>query len=135
MENKIIIDGKNATMGRLASYCAKQALLGKEIVIVNSEEVVIIGNKKDIINKYKQRYSLGGASLKGPKIGKSPEKLLKRVIRGMLSHKQGRGSNALDKIRCYNKTPNEYLEVKKVHAGKEKKGKYISLKQLFEVIQ
>ena len=31
---KKIIDGTNAVLGRLASYAAKQALLGEEIVIV-----------------------------------------------------------------------------------------------------
>ena len=35
MTEKLIIDANNAVMGRLASYVAKQAMLGKEIVIVN----------------------------------------------------------------------------------------------------
>ncbi|MEK6890951.1 MAG: 50S ribosomal protein L13 [Nanoarchaeota archaeon] len=134
MEKEIVIDGKHATMGRLASYAAKQALIGYKVVIVNSEEVVIIGNKKEIINRYHVKFKRGGSSLKGPKIEKNPERLLKRTIRGMLSHKQGRGADAFDRVRCYNTTPKEYQESKKIHAGKEKTGKFITLKQLFEVI-
>ena len=45
MKNQIVIDATNATMGRLASYVAKQALLGKQIAIVNSEKAIITGNK------------------------------------------------------------------------------------------
>ena len=131
---KIIIDGKHATMGRLASYVAKQAMLGKEVIIVNSNEVVIIGNKKDILSKYFRKFSLGGSSLKGPKVAKNPESLLKRTIRGMLDHKQGRGHDAFKRIKCYNSIPEEYKDSKKILAGKEKRGKFITLSQLFEII-
>ena len=41
-----IIDGKNAVLGRLASFVAKEALKGEEIVIVNCDEIMITGNKK-----------------------------------------------------------------------------------------
>jgi large subunit ribosomal protein L13 len=47
-----IIDGKNATLGRLASYAAKEALKGEEIAIVNCGETIITGNKQDIKNKF-----------------------------------------------------------------------------------
>ena len=47
-----IIDGKNATLGRLASYVAKQALKGEEFAILNCEQIIITGSKKDIKNKF-----------------------------------------------------------------------------------
>ena len=131
----IIIDGKNAIMGRLASYVAKKALIGKEIIILNSDEVIIMGNKKNIIERYKQKIKMGGHSLKGPKIIKSPERILKRTIRGMLEHKKGRGSDAIDRIKCYNKTPKEYENLSKITAGKEKHGNSITLKKLTEMIK
>ena len=53
MENKIIIDGTNATLGRLSSYAAKQALLGKEVAIVNAGSVVIVGRKEDIVRTHR----------------------------------------------------------------------------------
>ena len=114
MEKEIVIDGKNATMGRLASYAAKQTLLGKKVIIVNSNEVVIIGNEKDIISKYQRKYSLGGSSLKGPKVAKSPERLLKRTVRGMLSYKQARGYEAWKRVMCYNSLPTKYESAKKL---------------------
>ena len=47
-----VIDGTNAVLGRLASYAAKQALQGEEIAIVNSEQIIITGNKKNIKAHY-----------------------------------------------------------------------------------
>ena len=43
-----IIDGNDAILGRLASFVAKNALEGEEIVVLNCEKVVITGNKKRI---------------------------------------------------------------------------------------
>ena len=42
-----IIDGKNTVLGRLASFAAKEALKGEEIVVLNCEQVIITGNKKN----------------------------------------------------------------------------------------
>ena len=130
MESEIIIDGKNAVMGRLASYSAKQAMLGKKISIVNCDEVIVLGNKKDVVSRYLIKIKKGGSSLKGPKIIRTPERILKRTIRGMVPHKQQRGKEAINKIRCYNQVPKELEETKKVSAGREKHGKFMTLKQL-----
>ncbi|OIO42626.1 50S ribosomal protein L13 [Candidatus Pacearchaeota archaeon CG10_big_fil_rev_8_21_14_0_10_31_9] len=132
---EVLIDGKNAVMGRLSSYAAKQAMLGKEIVIINSNDVIITGRKEDIFQKYSELVKKGGYSQKGPKITRTPERLLKRVIRGMLSHKQERGVEALGRIKCYNETPEQYKDSKKIVAGKEKHGKYITLKELCRLLK
>jgi len=132
--SKLVVDGTHATMGRLGSYVAKQALLGNEVVIVNANEVVIVGKKEDILDKYQVLIKKGGSSLKGPRIIRNPERILKRTIRGMLPHKQERGKTALNKIKCYNETPEEFKEVKKIKAGKEKRGKFLSLKELAKLI-
>ncbi len=130
MEKRIIIDGKNAILGRLASYAAKQSLLGKEIAIVNCNEVVISGNSRSVIGEYKKSRTRGGSSLKGPFFPKIPERVVKRTIRGMLSHKQRRGNTALKRIKCYNQVPEEFKDLKKIVSGKEKHLKTIKLKEL-----
>lgn len=131
---QIVIDAKNATLGRLASYTAKQALLGKSVIVVNCSEIVIVGNKQDIIKDYRVKRRKGGSALKGPFFPKTPEKILKRTIRGMVSYRQASGSNALKRIKCYNDTPEEFAEAKKITAGKEKTRKTITLKELSEQI-
>jgi len=50
----LVIDAKNATLGRLASYSAKRALMGKTIAIVNCNEALVVGKPKMIINEYKE---------------------------------------------------------------------------------
>ena len=43
MVNKIlVIDGEDGVLGRIASFAAKQALLGKEIKIVNCNKLLVI---------------------------------------------------------------------------------------------
>ena len=134
MEMKIVIDGKNALLGRLASFAAKQSLLGKEISIVNCNEVVVSGKPKSIIGEYKAMRNKGGSSLKGPFFPRLPERIVKRTIRGMLSHRQVRGRDALKRIRCYNETPVEFEKSKMIKSGKEKNIKKIKLRDLSKEI-
>ena len=104
-----IIDGKGMVLGRLASYVAKEALKGEEIKVVNCEDIIITGNKKDIIEEYKQKSRLVGSTQKGPKPSRDIEKIVKRTIRGMLpEHRWGRGRVALKKIKCYIGVPKEF---------------------------
>jgi len=130
MNKKIIIDGKNAILGRLASYVAKQSLMGKEIIIVNCNDAVVSGNSKMVIREYREVRQRGGSSLKGPFFPRIPERIVKRTIRGMLSHRQGRGRDALKRIMCYNETPEEFKKSKMIKSGKEKTIKTIKLKDL-----
>jgi len=105
----IIINAENQIVGRLAAYVAKQAIQGQEIKIVNCEKAVVSGNKKDVIQKYKRKRSLG-IPLQGPYYRRSPEFIVKRTIRGMLPYKKGKGSDAYDKIKCYKGIPDDYAE-------------------------
>jgi len=125
---KIIIDATNATLGRLASYAAKQALLGKEVIIINSEKAIITGKKKDILGKYLDRRKKHGASLKGPIFPKTSERILKRAIRGMLP-KNIRGMLALKKVKCYKAGMNVEKE-KIIKAGKAKKRKIVKIEDI-----
>lgn len=107
-ENLLVIDATNAVLGRLASYAAKQSLLGKKVIVVNCKEAIITGGRRMIINEYKHARQRGGASLKGPNFPKHPFRLVKRTIRGMLHYNHGRGRDAFKRIICYDECPNEY---------------------------
>lgn len=110
----IILDGKKAVLGRLASYVAKEALKGEEVIVINCREIIISGNKKMIQQEFHEQRSRFGSSQKGPKHHKNSEKIVKRVIRGMLpDHRTGRGRIAFKKIKCYDSLPKE-LEGKKI---------------------
>lgn len=133
-KEKLIIDATNAPLGRVSAHAAKQALKGKSIVIVNCNEATISGRKTTILEKYKTSIARGSYNLKGPHIPKSPERLIKRTIRGMLPYKRLTGSEALKRIICYNKTPAEYENSKKVTLEKEFKVKTLKLKELCKLI-
>jgi len=126
-----IIDGKNAVLGRLASYVVKEALKGESITILNCEQIIITGNKKYIKESFEIKRGRIGSSQKGPKHPKASEKIVKRTIRGMLpDHRLGRGREAFKRIKCYNKVPKEFESAKKIIGRKEKKTKFIQIKDI-----
>ena len=111
---KIFIDAENSVRGRIASYAAKQALLGNDVIVLNSEKALISGNAAKNIEDFKK---LRGLNLinpgKGPFISRNPEKIMKRCIRGMLpDFRTGRGREAWKKVRCYVGIPEEFKKEK-----------------------
>lgn len=127
---KTIINGAGAVMGRLASYSAKQALLGEEIVILNCDKVIISGNRKDIQQRYLDKRKRIGSGQMGPKVSRLSHLIVKRCIRGMLSHRQKRGKEALGRIRCYVGVPEEFNGVKTIDIAKEQKMKSITVGEI-----
>jgi len=111
---KIYLDAENEALGRLASYTAKQALLGNEIVVLNCEKAIISGNATNIIQKQKALRRLNTMKpRKGPFFSSDTEKILRRSIRGMLpDYTLGRGKQAWKRIKCYNGIPEEYAKEK-----------------------
>ena len=124
MSEQIVIDAENAIVGRLASYAAKQSLLGKNVIIVNSEKAVVSGNRDNILERYLKK-----RKFKKVKFPSMPEQILKRTIRGMLSYKMGRGEAALARVKCYSGIPQEFEKDKKIKSGKEKRD-MINLKEI-----
>lgn len=128
-----IIDGKGSMMGRVASYSAKEALKGEQIAIINCEKLVISGNKEFIKENFEISARRHGTSQKGPIIRKTPEKMVKRVIRGMLpNHRWGRGKEALGKIKCYVGIPKEFEGKKVFSLIRKSKGKGILVGELLK---
>jgi large subunit ribosomal protein L13 len=126
----MIVDGKDVALGRLASFVAKEALKGNEVNVVNVEEVIITGSKKNIQQEFREKRSRFGHSQKGPKHPAVTEKMVKRAIRGMLpNHREGRGKIAFEKIKCYKKIPKEFEDKDIIEMEKPKKIKYSKIKE------
>lgn len=107
----MIIDATNLIIGRLGTVVAKKTLLGETVIIVNSEKSVITGKRPLVLAQFKQKV-LRGTWAKGPHYIKSPDRLLKRMIRGMLPYKQARGLEAYRRITCWVGMPEEYKSQK-----------------------
>ncbi len=109
MPEKILLNAENAVMGRLASFAAKKALQGEQLVIVNAEKAIITGSKEDAMKRLKRKLDLHakGNPLKGPKFSKMPDRVLRRAIRGMLPFKSRRGREAFRKVQVFISIPAE----------------------------
>ncbi len=126
-----IIDGKNAVLGRLASFVAKEALRGEEIVVLNSEQVIITGNKKNIKENFEKKRERVGSGQQGPKHSRLDDRIVKRTIRGMLpNHRKGRGKEVFKKIKCYVGVPKEFENSKKIILKIKSKNKFIMIKDI-----
>lgn len=134
----MIIDGTNILMGRLASFVAKKALLGEQVDIVNSENVVITGTKKHILERYKQRRERGTPTA-GPFFPRVANLILKRTIRGMLPYKQAKGEEAFKRVKCYLGIPKKFEgknfeKIKGADISKLQTKKYLTLKELSKLL-
>lgn len=131
---QIIIDASNGILGRIASFAAKKSLLGKEIVIVNCDNALLTGGRGMIIEEYGIARRRGGKSLNGPFFPKHSERIMKRTIRGMLSHGQQRGLDALKRVMCYPNVPKEYESSSKITVVKNIRSKTTLLSDVSKVM-
>merc|ERR1712006_33801 len=115
-EKLTVIDARDHLLGRLASFVAKEALLGQKIVVVRCEELVISGshirNKMKLLMKRNKRMNTN--PMKGPFHHKSPSDMFMRVVRGMLPHVWYRGSAAFQRIKAVEGVPDPFDQIKKM---------------------
>ena len=132
--NQIIIDATNYPLGRLASFAAKQALFGRSVIIINCNYAVISGRKPSIVSKYKKARARKSTAFKGPNFPRTPERIVKRTVRGMLPYRKGKGNETFKRVICYNETPNEYENSQKIKSQKPITHKVITLKELSRIV-
>ena len=109
-----VVDAAGKSVGRLASQVAK-ILRGKHkptftphidtgdhVVIVNADKVVLTGRSKPDEKIYHHTMYPGGikSTTYGTMLAKTPEKLIMRVVKGMLPHNT-LGAQMLKKLRVY----------------------------------
>jgi len=133
-----IIDGSGLILGRLASIVAKRLLNGERVAVVNAEKIVISGNRRFIVERYKKRLEIKDKAgpWKGPFWMRRPDTMFKRTVRGMLPRKQYRGRRALKRLRVYIGVPRElepyrsqFVTFPEIHCSRLSKG-YITLEEL-----
>jgi len=100
--DKLIYDGNETIFGRLSSVVAKDLLRGNSVDIINCENIIVSGDKKLFAKKILTKKAMGsGSSLKGPKYIAVADRLVKRMIRGMLPRDRMKGQNAFRRLKCY----------------------------------
>lgn len=127
-----VYDASGAILGRLAVRVAKDAVLGEDVVVINSGDAIITGTREFVISKYARKRSMGQHH-KGPFLHRTPEKFVKRVIRGMLPHKEARGLAAFKRIKCFSGIP-EGLPVSPIVMKSSTPHEFLSVRELLKRI-
>ncbi|MBI2548521.1 50S ribosomal protein L13 [Candidatus Woesearchaeota archaeon] len=133
-----VIDAKDLILGRMATHVAKVALLGDTVAVVNAEKAVVTGSKDIIMKRYTQRRARGDP-FSGPFYPRMPDRLVRRVIRGMLPYKKGRGLEAYKKVKCYVGVPEQFAQVEKetvtrAHVSKLSNIHYLSIERICQLL-
>ena len=107
----MIIDATDLILGRFAAVAAKKALLGEKVDIVNCENAIVSGSRQNILAKYHQKRER--RTIMGPYFPRTPDRLVRRTIRGMLPHKTAKGRDAFKRVMCYLGVPENLKNEKK----------------------
>ncbi|KAL4597333.1 hypothetical protein ACB092_12G224400 [Castanea dentata] len=113
---RVVVDGRNHMLGRLASIVAKEVLNGQKVVVVRCEEICMSGGLVRQKMKYMRflRKRMNTKPSHGPIHFRAPAKILWRTVRGMIPHKTKRGAAALARLKAYEGIPPPYDKTKKM---------------------
>ena len=115
------IDGNGLYLGRMASNIAKRLLNGEKVDLINCEKIRISGNRKAIFQRFNTRLNLKSIINPrkiGPKYPKTPERLVKRSIRGMLPYDRTSGKDAFKRLKVYYGTPDNMKDFETIQDAK-----------------
>lgn len=132
----VYLDGKGLIMGRLASLVAKMLLEGKSVYVFNTEQIVISGNKRSTIEQWKKKLEIQSRinPKHTPPHYRRPDRIFRRVVRGMLPRDKPKGMAAFKNLKVYHGVPEEFKGLKMLKMEKaEAKGfemDYIKLADL-----
>ena len=109
-QNKlIVVDGTNCISGRLCSKVSKLLLQGNRVSVVNSERVMVSGNKYEVIESYKDKLEVSSVTnpIHGPFHPRRPDTIRTKMIRGMVPKRKPSGMQAFKRLRVYIGIPDE----------------------------
>ncbi|OYT42652.1 MAG: 50S ribosomal protein L13 [Candidatus Aenigmarchaeota archaeon ex4484_224] len=135
----LIYDAENQIAGRLATIIAKKLLEGERIIVVNAEKAIISGDPKMVIRKFREKRERGDPH-KGPFYPRKPDRIFRRIVRGMLPWKKKKGRDAYKRLKVYVGIPEElkdkkdkFIKTKEADANKLRT-KYISLGEISKAL-
>lgn len=117
VSGRIVVDADRQRLGRMASRIAKLLLAGVEVVVVNAEKAVVVGNKSAILEKYfklMRRRQLTSHKIIKVWYPRKPEKLVWYSIVRMLPRKKPRGREAMRRLKVYTGVPEELQNIEKI---------------------
>jgi large subunit ribosomal protein L13 len=115
-ENVKVYDAENMVVGRLGAKAAKAAILGDKVVIVNAEKAIITGKRRTVIEAFKVKFNIRTSykPWRGPFHDRRPDKMVRKMLRGMLPWPTPRGKEAYKRIKVYIGVPEQYIDTEKI---------------------
>ena len=115
ISNQIMtVDAKDCIAGRMCSHISKLLLKGHHVRVVNAEKSRISGNRYKTIEIYKEYLEIASNTnpIHGPFHPRKPDKIITRMVRGMLPKRKSSGLTALKRLRVYISIPPELKNTK-----------------------
>jgi len=115
-----IIDGTNLVLGRLGTKISKYLLSGEQVVIINAEQVVIVGRADMVVKRYWNRRQRKDKANPENSMHWStrPDLFVKRCMRGMLPYKRATGRKAYKLLKAYMGEPEQFKNAAKEDMSK-----------------
>jgi large subunit ribosomal protein L13 len=112
----IIVDASNCIAGRICSIVSKLLIQGNRIAIINSERAMLSGNRYKTIEDYKKYLEVSSVTnpIHGPYHPRRPDRILTKMVRGMISRRKPSGILAFKRLRVYIGIPTEFQRSKEI---------------------
>jgi len=122
LETAVVVDATGLVLGRMASVIAKRLLQGEAIIVVNAEKAVISGGRQSRVREAKAFLEVGHPR-KGPFHPRSPDRIVRRTVRGMLPRRKPKGQQAYKRLRVFLSVPKgfESKELQTIPGAKAEK--------------
>jgi len=129
-DNVKVYDAEKMVIGRLGTRVAKDALMGKDVVIINAEKAIITGGRRFLIAAFKEKRDIRTATNHnlGPFHERRPDMMVRRMIRGMLPWPTPRAKAAYKRVKVYMGVPEKYQGAERIVL---EKSRYVSMKSKY----
>lgn len=110
----VTVDAKDCIAGRMCSHISKLLLKGHHVRVVNAEKSMISGNRYKTIETYKEYLEIASNTnpIHGPFHPRKPDRIITKMVRGMLPKRKSSGLTALKRLRVYISIPPELKNTK-----------------------
>jgi large subunit ribosomal protein L13 len=110
----VVVNGAGCIAGRMCSNVSKLLLQGHRVTIVNAEKAVLSGHRYKTIELYKEHLEINSATnpVHGPFHPRRPDRILTKMVRGMMPKRKTSGIEAFKRLRVYISIPDQLKQSK-----------------------
>jgi len=106
---ELVVNGAGCIAGRMCSHVSKLLLKGNRVTIVNAEKAMLSGQRNRTIQLYKEHLEINSATnpIHGPFHPRRPDRILTKMVRGMMPKRKASGIEAFKRLRVYINIPDQ----------------------------